>query len=367
MSFYDDEEPTQAHSTGSRASEARAPKGDGQGTVMTRRLIAGGLALVVLFVLVIGVKGCIDSRTTTQLKEFNRKSSQLITQSDSQVSKPFFKEIQGAAGKAPTVLQENVNQLVLLAGDQVKQAKALEAPDSLSSAKQNLVLSMQLRQESLSEIARDLQTAVSRNSSDSKRAVESIAGQMRAFDAADVIYTLKVAPAIGKAFDNDGIAVGTGGEQIAQSSFLPTIQWLDPTFVSQQLSGGASAKNGTATPGTHGHSLDSVSAGGSDLSPDADNSVPGSPPPAFAVTFTNGGDVDESNVTITVKVEGGPTPIVATKTVAQTKAGEQQTVQVPLASAPPIGTPVKVTVTVATVPGESNGDNNSQTYPVTFN
>jgi len=26
-----------------------------------------------------------------------------------------------------------------------------------------------------------------------------------------------------------------------------------------------------------------------------------------------------------------------------------------------------VTVTISTVPGESNGDNNSQTYPVTFN
>jgi hypothetical protein len=96
------------------------------------------------------------------------------------------------------------------------------------------------------------------------------------------------------------------------------------------------------------------------------NSVPGSPPPAFAVTFTNGGSVDESNVQITVKVEGGPSPITATKVVARSTAGQQQTVQVPLASAPPIGQPVTVTVTIGNVPGETNSDNNSQTYQVTF-
>lgn len=366
MSFYDDEQPTQAHSAGSRSPRGGGSRGDGEGqTVLTRRLVAAGAAVVVLLVLVIGVKGCIDSRTTSQLKEFNRKSSQLITQSDSQVGRPFFKQIQGASSKAPTDLQNNVNQLRLLAQDQVLQAKALDAPDSLASAKQALVLSMQMRHDGLQAISRDLQTAVSRNANDSKNAVTSIAGYMRAFDAADVIYDLKVAPAVSKAFDDDGIAVGTGGEQIAKSNFLPDIKWLDPTFVASQLSG-SGATAGNATPGRHGHGLDSVSAGGTDLSADTNNSVPGSPPPAFAVTFTNGGDSDEANVTITVKVEGGPTPIVATKVVATTKAGEQQTVQVPLASAPPIGQQVNVTVSISPVPGEADASNNSATYPVTF-
>lgn len=330
----------------------------------TRRLVAAGAAVVVLLVLVLGIKSCVDSRTTSQLKEFNRKSSQLVTQSDTQVGRPFFKQIQGASSKAPTDLQNNVNQLVLLSQDQIKQAKALDAPDSLQSAKDALVLSMQMRHDGLQAISRDLQTAVSRNANDSKNAVTSIAAYMRAFDAADVIYDLRVAPVISKAFDDDGIAVGTGGEQIANSNFLPDIKWLDPTYVGSQLSG--SGAQGPATPGLHGHKIDSVSANGTDLSPDSDNSIPGTPPPAFAVTFTNGGDVDEANVTVTVKVEGGPTPIVATKVIAGTKAGESQTVQVPLASAPPIGTAVKVTVTVSPVPGESDSSNNSATYPVTF-
>ena len=366
MSFFDDPptEATPAQPEPTSGGGDRAPKKDQ--SVVTRRLVAAGIGVIVVLVLVIGIKGCIDSQTTSQLKEFNSKASQLMADSDSQVGKAFFKEIQGASTKAPTVLQENVNQLAVLANEQVQQAQRLDAPDSLKGAKQNLVLAMQLRAEGVSAISHDLQEAISRNPGDSQRAVTSIAGNMRTFDASDVVYTVKVAPAVAKALDDDGIAVGAGGEQVAKTSFLPDIQWLDPTFVTSQLGAASSSTSGKATPGTHGHSLDSVSAGGQDLTPGSDNSVPGSPPPAFAVTFTNGGTADESNVQITVKVAGGPTPIVATKVVARSTAGQQQTVQVPLASAPPIGQPVTVTVTIAPVPGESNLDNNTLSFPVTF-
>lgn len=333
--------------------------------MMTRRLIAVGGGLLLVLALVLGVKSCVDSQTSDQIKEFNRKTAQLVADSDSQVGKAFFKAIQGASTKPPTDVQDNVNQLAVLAGEQVKQAQRLDAPDSLKSAKDSLVQTMQLRRDGVASAATDLQTAASRNSSDSAHAIQQIAGDMRAFDASDVIYSLYVAPQIQKELDNAGIAVGAGGEQVAKASFLPDWHWLDPAFVGQQL-GSAGAASSSATPGTHGHSLDSVSADGQELLTDTTNSIPGSPPPAFAVTFTNGGSVDESNVTVTVKVEGGPTPITATKVVARTAAGQPTTVQVPLGSAPPIGQQVTVTVTISSVPGESNADNNTQSYPVTF-
>lgn len=365
MSFFDDEQTE----TGTSDLGQYRPSGGGrnpdQRSVMSRRLIAGGVAAVVVLLLAVLIKGCLDDRASSQIKEFNGKTAQLISDSDTQVSAPLFKKLQGAASKPPTDIQDSVNQLGYVAADQVKLAQKLDAPDDLKSAKSNLVQTMKLREDGVKGIAANLQTAISRNSGDSQRAVDAIAGQMRAFDASDVIYSLYVAPAISKALDNAGIAVGAGGEKIAQTNFLPDIKWLDPSYVSSQLAG-SSSPAGAAAPGTHGHSLDSVSAGGQQLSTDTTNSVPGSPPPAFAVTFTNGGSVDESNVTITVKVEGGPSPITATKVVARTAAGQQQTVQVPLASAPPIGQTVTVTVTIGVVPGESNGDNNTQSFQVSF-
>jgi len=364
VSFFDDE-PTQATPATPPTRGSGGDRAPDHQSVVTRRLIAAGAGLLILLMLVIGVKTCSDSRTTSQLKEFNRKASQLVADSDSQVGKPFFKEMQGASSKGTTALQENINQLGVLADEQVKQAERLDAPDSLKKAQTNLVLTMQLRSDGVHRISREVQTAISRNSSDSQKAVGQIAADMRAFDASDVVYTLKVAPAIAAALDDDGIAVGAGGEQVATTSFLPTIDWLSPAFVTTQL-GGTTSASGTAAPGNHGHSLDSVSAGGQDLSPDTTNSIPGSPPPAFGVTFTNGGSVDESNVQITIKVEGGPAPIVVTKVVARSTAGQQQTVQVPLGSAPPIGQQVTVTVTIGSVPGETKTDNNTFTYPVTF-
>ncbi len=367
MSFFDDE-PTQAAPATEaprRSGGSRPPRDPADQSVVTRRLVAVGGAVAVLLILIVGVKGCLDSQTTSQLKEFNRKSSQLVADSDSQVGKAFFKAIQGASTKPPTDVQDNVNQLAVLAGEQVKQAQRLDAPDSLKSAKDNLVQTMQLRRDGVAAIAQELQTAVSRNSADSAKAVQQIAAYMQTFDASDVIYGLYVAPRINKALDDDGIAVGAGGEQVAKTAFFPSWHWLDPAYVTQQL-GSAGSANSAATPGTHGHSLDSVSAGGQQLSPDTTNSIPGSPPPAFAVSFTNGGSADESNVTITVKVEGGPSPITATKVVARSAAGQQQTVQVPLGSAPPIGQQVTVTVTISSVAGETNSDNNTLSFPVTF-
>ncbi|MEI7889883.1 MAG: hypothetical protein WCI34_06200 [Actinomycetes bacterium] len=364
MSFFDDE-PTEAVPANSSPRSSGANRSPDQQSVVTRRLMAAGGAVLLLLIMIFAVKSCADSRTTTQLKEFNSKAAQLVADSDSQVGKAFFKEVQGASTKAPTTLQESVNQISVLAGEQVKQAQRLDPPDSLKTARDNLVLVMQLRYDGITAIARDLQTAVSRNSADSQRAVQSIAGNMRAFDASDAVYQWKVASAIAAALDSDGIAVGAGGVQVAKSSFLPSWQWLDPTYVAAQL-GSTAGSAGTAGPGTHGHSLDTVSAGGQELAAGTENSIPGSPPPAFAVTFTNGGTADETNVQITIKVEGGPAPITVTKVVAQSKAGQQQTIQVPLGSAPPIGQSVTVTVTISTVPGESNGDNNTLTFPVTF-
>jgi hypothetical protein len=54
-----------------------------------------------------------------------------------------------------------------------------------------------------------------------------------------------------------------------------------------------------------------------------------------------------------------------TTTVPQTQAGQQSTCQVPLSTAPQPGS-YTVTATVEPVPGEKNTDNNTQTFPVTF-
>lgn len=367
MSFFDDpDEPT------TPAPRRRPPSGGGRGaadqqTVLVRRLVAVGVAVLLIVLVIVGVKGCLDSQKTSALKEFNSNVSTIVGESDNQVSKPLFKLLTGASSRSPTDLQNQINQLTVVAGEEVSRAKGLDTPDELSGAKSAFVLTLGLRQDGVAKIARLIQPALSKNGQTAAAAVNRMAGQMRAFDASDVIYTLRVAPQIAKALDDDGITVGGTGEQIATTKFLPDIRWLDPTYVAQQL--GASAgggRGGAASPGTHGHQLDSVSVGGTDLSTAGPNTVPATPPPTFTVAFTNGGDNDETNVVVKVTVEGAGKPIEGSQTVPRTTAGQSTTADVRLPSAPPTGRELSVKVTVEPVPGETNVDNNTQTFPVTF-
>ena len=89
------------------------------------------------------------------------------------------------------------------------------------------------------------------------------------------------------------------------------------------------------------------------------NRIPASSNITFDVVFQNQGENDEQDVTVQIRIEGDGEQISARKRVEQTKAGAQVEVAVPLAQAPPIGTPVTITSTVAKVPGEEKTDNNT--------
>ena len=94
--------------------------------------------------------------------------------------------------------------------------------------------------------------------------------------------------------------------------------------------------------------------------------MPAKAPLPVEVTYANQGENDESNVTISVKVTGGPKTISTTKRLNQTKAGTQAAVPIQLTSVPPQGSSTTMTVTVKPVPGEKKTDNNTSTYTILF-
>ena len=112
--------------------------------------------------------------------------------------------------------------------------------------------------------------------------------------------------------------------------------------------------------------LNNVSVGGVQLSTGGGNTIPASPSPTFTVNFTNGGSITESGVTVQVTVTtSSGTTISAQTVVPSTKAGQTYTPQITLPKVPPTGQ-ASVQVTVEKVPGETNLNNNTLTFPVTF-
>jgi hypothetical protein len=340
-------------------------------TLLVRRLVAAGGVVLVVILLVVLVKGCVDSRREAALKDYNRSVRTLVEQSRSAVSKPFFEALTGASGSSATQVQETINQLRVVADEELSQAQRIDTPGAMSGAQSDLELLLSLRRDGVANVADQIQPALG-GTAGAGTAVDKIAGQMQAFNASDVIYSQRVAPLILKGLKDNGIAAsydGTAGEQVLPySNFLPDISWMSPDFVAQQLgaSSGSGRTSGTPAPGLHGHQLDSVSVGGVDLTSTGSNRIPASPPPTFVVNFTNGGENDETNVRVTVEITGSGAPITAERIVPNTTAGQSATANVTLRQSPSTSGPATIRVTIEQVPGEQSLDNNTASYTALF-
>lgn len=377
MSFFDEGEqptrvsrPARPRRASGPASGARSMGGSGGGSgadsdIRRRQLIAAGVGLLVLLALIFGVRACAGNAKDRALKDYNRDVTAIATSSNDQVARPFFELLEG--GGEANELQVQVNQLRLDADEGVARAKGLDPPDELRRAHGALLLSLNLRAAALNKIADELPGAQSRGRGASAAAADSvrkIAGQMQALLASDVVYSQRVIPYIGQALQDAGV----GGQRISPSRFLgDRLQWLDPDTVAQALdapAGGSDEDAGAAKPGPHGHGLTSVRAGQTALQPSPQNNrIPAGAGLAFTVQFANQGNSDESKVRVNIRI-GDAKPI--SKVLDVTKAGSPAEVSIPVATTPPIGSPVNVAVEIAKVRGEMKTDNNRQRYTVTF-
>jgi hypothetical protein len=335
-------------------------------TARIRQGVALGVGLLIIILLVVGIKGCLNSAKKRSLRDYNRDVSSLIQESDNSVAKPFFEAMSGsgAANGDSVNLATQVNQLKIVAEDQVKQARKFNVPDDMRPAQSHLLDVLEFRAEALKKIADKIPTAQSTGNA-SGSAVAQITGQMEKLLASDVIYSQRVVPYIKKALDDNNIT----GQTIAQSQFVPSVDWLQEDQVASRLGAQAPAgarKRGPPAPGSHGHGLVSTSVNGTELSTDSANHIPASPNLTFTVNFENQAENDESNVVVQVEITGAGSPIKAQTTVPSTTAGSSATAEVPLRKTPPINKPVEIKVTVEPVPGEADSSNNTQTYPAIF-
>jgi hypothetical protein len=372
VSFFDDEpdEPTRvtrparprrAAPPGRAATAGAPPPPD----IARRRQFAlfGGLAIVALLLIFL-VRSCSSNAHKNALKDYNRDVTSIVQSSDDTVSKQLFDILNGSGSNKD--VQVAVQQVRLQADQDAQRAKNLNAPSDVSQAQHDFEMVMNFRLAGVTEIAEQLNKALS-NQPSAAEAIRRIAGQMQLFLSSDVVYSQRVAPLIKQALDDKDI----GDQTVPTSRFLPSIGWLDTEQVSAKLNPSASASSSTGTgepkAGTHGHGLISTTAGGVQLQPGtAVNHVPTKSPLPVEVTYANQGENDETNVTVNVKITGGPKPISVNKRLNQTKAGQQGTVTINLNQVPPKNSSTTMTVTIKPVNGEKKTDNNTSTYTVLF-
>jgi hypothetical protein len=343
------------------------PRGAGtdRQTLLARRGIALVAAVVVIILMVLGVRSCLDARERRSYEDYIQEVTSLVTESDQQ-SKALFDLLGGAEEQSSVDVENTVNGFRVEAEQLVERAEATERPDQFQAAQDYLVEALEFRRDGLSAIAERLPTALA----DEGRgeAAAQIAAQMQNFLASDVIYLQRAIPNLEGPLKEKELAGEVG--EIPRSQFLPDIDWLQPVAVSDAGAGlrGDAASSEPATPGLHGTGLEDVAVqpSGQSLVEGETNEIPLRGDVAFDVAVANQGENDESEVPVTISIEGGDEPIELEGELDSIAAGETGTATVPLADTPPTGEELELTVTIEGVPGEEMLENNEGTYPVIF-
>ncbi len=362
MSFFDEREDRPGR-TATRRPPPRGP-GTDQQTIRRRRIIwvvAGALLLIVIALV---WRGCADRARENAFRDYGRDTAALVQESD-QASTQLFQLLTRPGRRTPLQLQSAVNGFQSDAAQLVDRARDLEHPDEVKTAQRYFVEALEFRRDGIGRIARELPTALGDRGRE--EATGRIAVTMRSFLASDVIYTDRFIPHLTREVKEQKL---TGEVRIPRSRFLPDLQWLRPTVVAERIDAirGGGGGTGPVAPGLHGTALVGVTAkpGGKALQPGAATDIQVSPRLSFDVAFSNGGEHEERDVTVSISVSGAGKPLVREQRLASIKPGEQKTVSIPLAAAPPTGRPVTITVEVKPVPGEKKVDNNKQRYPAIF-
>ncbi len=344
-------EDSPANRPGRRPRPRRRPE---RQQILIRRGLALGGGLLVLILLVLGVKGCLDARKNRALSDYARDVTQIVEETG-QTSKALFDKLDDPGSLSVTEFVAEVSADRSAMDNYASRVDGLDAPGDMGSAQDTLELVYVLRSSAMNEIADQISTAL--GDVGSEKATAAIARQMQVLAASDVLYGAVVRPEI------DAVLAGNGieGSDVPKSVFVPDgTRWLDEGEVSTAL-GAVSGATGAATPGVHGLGLLGTSVNGTELSAESTTSVVSEGTPEVEVQVQNQGESTENGIDVSVTVSGGTT---LSGTIDSIGAGETGTVSIPLTGAPKGEATLEVKAD--TVPGEQLSENNEASYSVAF-
>lgn len=321
---------------------------------MLRRLLALGAALVILILVVLGVKGCLDARARGALSDYAVSVEQIVNET-TQTSKAFFGKLEDPGNLSVTEFSGAVDADRSAMDTLLGRVEGLSAPGEMSSAQKSLEIVYELRDAAMGTIATKMKTAL--GEAGAQQATAAIARQMQKLLASDVIYESVTRPEIDSKLADNGIE----GHEVPKSTFLPDgTKWLDEAEVSKALAQVSGSSAGTPSEGTHGLGLVGVRIGETELVPEVLNSVAVEGTPELEVEVENQGESTETGLTLVVTANGKET----TQEIPSLEVGVAEAAVVPLTPAPKGETTLEVEV--EPVPGEEFTDNNKATYTVNF-
>ena len=315
---------------------------------MLRRALALGGGLVLLILIVLGIKGCLDARANRELSDYARNVTQIVEETK-QTSKSFFEKLEDQGNLSVTDYVEAVNADRSAVDSQATRVDDLSAPGDMGRAQSNLELVYQLRSDAMDEIAEKMPTAL--GDAGAEKAMAGIAKQMQKLLASDVVYEQVVRPEIDGVLADNGIS----DSDVPESAFLPDEKWLDETTVGEALGGISGGTTGDVS-GLHGTELTGVVINGTELVEGAPATISAEEGVEVEASVQNQGESTENGVSVSVSYEG----TTVKGEIDELPAGETGVAVIPLNPAP--SGEVTLEVVVEAVAGEEVTENNEAAY-----
>jgi hypothetical protein len=315
---------------------------------MLRRALALGGGLILLILVVLGIKGCLDARAERELSDYARNVTQIVEETQ-QTSDKFFQRLEDPGNASVTDFIDQVEADSSAMDTYATRIDDVGTPDDMSTAQGNLELAYQLRANAMAEIAGKMPTALA--DAGAEKAMEGIAKQMQKLLAADVVYEQAVRPEVDGVLASNGIS----DSDLPKATFLPDEKWLEESAVSDALSGISGSSTGDVS-GVHGTELAGLLVNETELVEGVPATIAGGEGVEVEVSVRNPLESTESGVGVAITYEG----TTVTGEIDELPAGETVSTVIPLT--PPPSGEVTLEVEVEPVPGEQVIENNEASY-----
>lgn len=359
MDFLDEEESLepehQPRGTRRRPARRAGRGGPPSREVLVRRAGALAVGLLILILLALAVRGCLNAREDRAMRDYVRDVSAIINETN-QTANTFFERLGNRGTLSVTEFVDEVNADRSAVDNYRNRIAALDAPGDMAAAQLSLEDVYEMRASAMNTIAEQMRTAL--GDQGREQALQRITRQISILYSSDYMYTLLAQARINRVLEERGI----GDAEAPASQFVPEgIRWLDQANVGAALGvtgGGAGEADDDLR---HGTGLISSSISGVELQAEVTNVVSVEGTPELTVQVQNQGEAEETDLTVSVTIGDGT---ALTNTIPTIAAGVTESVTIPLTPTPSGST--SVTVEIAAVPGEQFLENNAATYEVDF-
>lgn len=339
---------------------ARRGRPPGQRDIFVRRLIALGAGILILILLLLGFRACLDSRKERGFENYVSDVNS-AARSSNELSLRFFERLRTPPERSsPATLEAQITNDRVGAEANLQQVEGVDTPDELAGAQSDLVKAFELRRDAISDISAQISTALGEE--DRNEALEAIAADMRTLLASDVLYR-QAQGEINTVLEDEEI-----GTPIEDSVFLPepVESWLSPELVTQTLNAFAASAGNCDPNAIVGLEMVSVVINGTELVDGGDNTIDPDQAVEVEATVFNGGGADVEDVAVNVEISGTGGVLEATGSIPTIASQAQRVARMRLENEPARETPLTVEVSAPPLLCETLLDNNTLTYTVTF-